>query len=123
MKNFFWVVANSLLRIAKRMHLTYNEVNILIWYLLIPLSWCIMLDIIIKLPLFTLLLILSWIIIFIIHRKDFQEWCDWLFRKSVDFLLWFQCIGWYYEKSSVIICCLIPIPIYLLLTVLLLKTL
>jgi len=38
-----------------------------------------------------------------------------MFEASVRFLLWFQRIGWNYEVSSVIICVIIPIIIYILL--------
>ena len=115
MKNFFMIVANLLMKIAQKLNLTYNEVNVLIWYLLIPLSWCVMIDFIIKMPLFTPLFVLCWTFLFIKYWKNFREWCDQVFQKSVDFLLWFQHIGWNYEKASVIICCLIPVPIYLIL--------
>ena len=33
--------------------LTYNEVNILVYYLLIPLSWAVMLDFRLRLPIMT----------------------------------------------------------------------
>ena len=114
-KKFFFIVAHSLLRVAQELNMTYNEVNVLVWYLFIPLSWCVMLDLIVHFPIFTPIWILLWAVILIMTRNHFSEWCDWAFQKSVDFLLWFQRIGWDYNKASVIICCLVPIPVYLIL--------
>jgi hypothetical protein len=42
----------------------------------------------------------------------FRARCDWMFDKSVEFLLWFKKIGWNYVVSSVIICVVIPVLIY-----------
>ena len=49
----FGIVAASLRLMAKALHMTYNEINIIVYYLIIPLSWCIMLDYIIGLPITT----------------------------------------------------------------------
>ena len=54
MKKCFQIVANFLLWIARKTNLTYNEVNIIAYYGLIPLSWCVMLDYIIHKPVFTI---------------------------------------------------------------------
>ena len=40
----FRLVATALYNIAQMFSMTYNEVNVLAYYLLIPLSWTIMLD-------------------------------------------------------------------------------
>ena len=108
----FGIVAASLRLMAKALHMTYNEINIIVYYLIIPLSWCIMLDYIIGLPITTPIWILLWIYIFWSKRKFFRQWCDIAFQLSVDFLLKFQRIGWNYWKASVIICVVIPIIIY-----------
>ena len=114
MNTVFWITANSLNQIAKWTGMTYNAINIIVYYLVIPLTWTIMLDIIIGLPLFTPLLILAWMYILVKTRtkRVFQMWCDWAFMKSRDFLLWFKRIGWNYIVSSVIICVVVPIIIY-----------
>ena len=108
----FGIVAASLRLMAKALHMTYNEINIIVYYLIIPLSWCIMLDYIIGLPITTPIWILLWIYIIWSKRKFFKEWCDAAFKLSVDFLLKFQRIGWNYWKASVIICVVIPLIIY-----------
>ena len=117
----FGIVAAGLNLIAKALHMTYNEINIIVYYLIIPLSWCIMLDYIIGLPITTPIWILLWIYIFWSKRKFFRQWCDIAFQLSVDFLLKFQRIGWNYWKASVIICVVVPIIIYTVLILLIVK--
>ena len=98
--------------IARLTGATYNEVNIIVYFLLIPLSWAAMIDYIARLPFLSLLFIMTWIIFLWKDRMKFRDRCDWAFNKSVDFLLWFKRIGWNYVVSSVIICVVIPILIY-----------
>ena len=114
MNAIFWITANLLNRIAKLTGMTYNEINILVYYLFIPLTWTVMLDIIIGFPLFTPLLVLVWVYIFTKTRSKgtFRMWCDRAFMDSVDFLLSFKKIGWNYIVSSVIICVVAPIIFY-----------
>lgn len=114
----FWWVAKALQAIAKFFHLTYNEINIIVYYFVIPLTWCIMIDMIIRLFLLTSLWIILWIYIIWSKHKYFSKWCDMAFQLSVEFLLKFQKIGWDYWKASVIICVVIPIIIYTILFIL-----
>lgn len=111
----FDVVAETLLGIARRTGLTYNEVNILVYYLLIPLTWTIMLDFILRKPITTPLLLLSWMGIFIATRGRFRQWCDKAFVLSQQFIRLFG----EYVKYSVVICVIVPIIIYFILFVLL----
>ena len=112
--------ANALMKMARMLHLTYNEVNIIVYYMLIPLTWAVMLDFIIGIwPWLTVgwtavCLLITWL-----NRKRFSQWCDKGFQKSVDFLNWFDRFGWDYYKASVIICVFIVIIIYAVLTLLL----
>ncbi|MBR5086379.1 MAG: hypothetical protein IKX31_05155 [Muribaculaceae bacterium] len=117
----FDIVASVLYSIARATGMTYNEINIIVYYLIVPLTWTVMIDILLKKPIITPLLLIAWAIIFFAHRKDFRKWCDWAFQKSVDFLLWFKRIGWDYILSSVIICVVIPIVIYATLITALIK--
>lgn len=109
----FQITAKILSELARRTKLTYNEINILIYYLIIPLSWTILLDILIGLPVTTILLIFVWGILFMKVRNRFREWCDWLFRKSYDFLMYFNRYGSNYILSSVIFCIVVPVIIYI----------
>ena len=118
----FGIVAAGLNLIAKALHMTYNEINIIVYYLIIPLSWCIMLDYIIGLPITTPIWILLWIYIIWSKRKFFKDWCDAAFKLSVDFLLKFKRIGWNYWKASVIICVVVPLIIYAVLIILMVNS-
>ena len=108
----FGIVAASLRLMAKVLHMTYNEINIIVYYLIIPLSWCIMLDYIMGLPITTPIWILLWVYIFWSKRN----------QLSVDFLLKFQRIGWNYWVASVIIGVVVPIIIYVALIMLMVNT-
>ena len=108
----FAVVAGVEHVIAKLTGSTYNEVNIIVYYLLIPLSWTVMIDYLTKLPFLSPMFVLAWIVFLLKDPMKFRDRSDWAFMKSVDFLLWFKKIGWNYVVSSVIICVVIPILVY-----------
>ena len=108
----FAVVAGVEHIIAKLTGSTYNEVNIIVYYLLIPLSWTVMIDYLTKLPFLSPMFVLAWILFLWKDPMKFRNRSDWAFMKSVDFLLWFKRIGWNYVVSSVIICVIIPILVY-----------
>ena len=109
----FAIVAGAELLIAKLSGTTYNEVNIIVYYLVIPLSWTLMLDYITRMPFLTPMFLSAWIIFIWKDKMKFRNRCDWAFKKSVVFLLWFKKIGWNYVVSSVIICVVIPILVYI----------
>ena len=108
----FAIVAGIEHVIAKVTGLTYNEVNIIVYYLLIPLSWAVMIDFITMLPLLSPMYIVGWIVFLWKDPMRFRDRCDWAFGKSADFLLWFKKIGWNYIVSSVIICVVVPALVY-----------
>ena len=109
----FAIVAGAELLIAKLSGTTYNEVNIIVYYLVIPLSWMVMVDYITKMPFLTPMFILAWVVFLWKDKMKFRNRCDLAFDKSVDFLLWFKKIGWNYIVSSVIICVVVPILVYI----------
>ena len=98
--------------IAKLTGATYNEVNIIVYYLLMPLSWAVMIDYITMMPFLTPMYIIAWVIFLWKDQMKFRDRCDWAFDKSVDLLQWFKRIGWNYIVSSVIICVVVPVLIY-----------
>lgn len=108
----FAIVAGVEHIIAKVTGLTYNEVNIIVYYLLIPLSWAVMIDFITMLPLLSPMYIMWWIVFLWKDPMKFRDRSDWIFDKSVNFLLWFKKIDWNYVVSSVIICVVVPALIY-----------
>ena len=108
----FALVAGAEHIIAKLTGSTYNEVNIVVYYLIIPLSWTVMVDYITMLPFLTPMYRIAWIVFLWKDPLKFRDRCDWAFMKSVDFLLWFKKIGWNYIVSSVIICVVVPVLVY-----------
>ncbi len=90
--------------------LTYNEINIVVYYIVIPFTWTILLDKIFKIHYlklsYGLIVIVSLIVI-----KDFTLFSDWLFQKSADFLLFFGD----YIIASVVICVFLVVAIYVIL--------
>lgn len=108
----FAIVAGVEHIIAKVTGMTYNEVNIIVYYLLIPLSWAVMIDYITMMPFLTPMYIIALLVFLWKDPMKFRNRCDWAFDKSVVFLLWFKKIGWNYIVSSVIICVVVPILIY-----------
>ena len=108
----FAVVAGVEHVIAKLTGMTYNEVNIIVYYLLIPLSWVVMVDYITMMPFLTPMYIIACVIFLWKDQMKFRDRCNWAFDRSVEFLLWFKKIGWNYVVSSVIICVVVPVLIY-----------
>lgn len=109
----FAIVAGVEHIIAKVTGMTYNEVNIIVYYLLIPLSWAVMIDYITMMPFLTPMYIIALLVFLWKDPMKFRNRCDWAFDKSVVFLLWFKKIGWNYIVSSVIICVVVPALIYM----------
>ena len=75
-------------------------------------EWAVMADYIAKLPFLISIFLASWIIFLWKDKMRFKDRCDWAFMKSVEFLLYFRKIGWNYIVSSVIICVVVPVLIY-----------
>ena len=117
-QRIFTRVAVALYNGAMRIGITYNEINILVYYLLIPLTWTIMVDCLIGMPLTTMALLCVWAGICIGTWGRFTAWCDWAFIRSVDFLNYFNRWGGNYVLNSVVICVVVPVLIYIVLAVL-----
>ena len=111
--SIFRKVADVLIYGASAMGITYNEINILVYYLLIPLTWTVMFDFCLGTPITTYALLFIWIGFKIGTWGRFSEWSDWVFMRSVDFLNYFNRWGGNYVLNSVIICVLVPILVYL----------
>jgi hypothetical protein len=117
MKLIFNIVAHILFFIAKRSKMTYNEINIIVYYFLIPFSWLILLDIIFDFHYLKITFVLL-CILFFTFCKNFRVFSDRLFEKSVSFLNFFNRFGSNYVSSSVWICVAIPIIVYIILILL-----
>ena len=107
----FRIVAGSLWYIGRLTRLTYNEINVVVYYFVIPYSWLLMLDAIFG---FHYCAIFGGVFYFLfwLAIKNFRSFSDYLFDLSVRFLNSFNKYGSNYVASSVWICVTIPMLIY-----------
>ena len=122
----FGAVAAALLWSARKVNLTYNEINVLVYYWAIPATWTLLLDY--KMgcgisissysgffPVLTAALCFAWIGIIIATFRFFRSWCNFVFKASQDFLCVFNRWGGNYILNSVVICVLLPVLFYVFL--------
>ncbi|MFI0427947.1 hypothetical protein [Mariniflexile sp. HMF6888] len=110
MNEIFKVVYDILKWISKITGLTYHEINIVVYFIIVPSIFIYMLERISKTNYlkigFGAIVLLTILIV-----SDFEKFSTLLFNKSVDFLNWFDVIGLNYIQASVVICVIIPIII------------
>ena len=116
----FKIVAEGLALIGEKTGLTYNEINIIVYYFLVPFSWLALLDVTFHFHNFKLAFAI-FTLGFIVGCRNFRTYSDWLFDRSVCFLNYFNKFGGNYISSSVWICVAVPIAIYALLLYLVFK--
>ena len=114
MNEIFDVVYRSLKWLAKIVRLTYEEVNVIIWFFIIPVIFICLIDRILKTNYlkqgFALLVLPSVLVI-----SNFEDFSKLVFQKSAAFLHWFDYLGINYTQASVLICVVLPILIIVLL--------
>jgi hypothetical protein len=115
MNAIFNIVAFLLDKIHELTGWSYNEVNILFYYLLVPLIYLFLADRIIRKK---YILSIGWILlwaVFLIFVRDFSQFSDDLFDASARFLNSFSWLGWNYTVASVMICVIFPGIVFLVL--------
>ena len=116
MTEIFDLVYDLLKWISNVTGLTYREVNIVVYFIVIPSLFLYLISRILKkkypILVFTILSIIALLII-----PDFEKFSNYLFDKSVNFLNWFEVIGLNYIQASVVVCVIIPIIIIILLLI------
>ena len=105
-KLVFNIVAKWLHKISSVSGFTYNEINILIYYFIIPFTWLVLLDVIFHSHIFKIAFVI-FALGFIFGCRDFKTYSDWLFDKSVSFLNYFNIYGSNYVASFVGDLCII----------------
>jgi hypothetical protein len=88
----FRIVASILSSIARITGLTYKEINIIVYYFLIPFSWLWLLDVIFDVNYFKIAFVV-FCLGFAAGCRNFRKYSDWLFNKSVLFLNYFNKFG------------------------------
>lgn len=107
MSPIFYIVYQTLEWISSITGLSYEEINIVVYYILVPLIFFALIDKILGRPIF-LLAFSIFLLIAGTQIRDFSLFSDHLFDWSVRFLLGFSRMGLNYDKASVLICVLVP---------------
>ena len=110
-KIIFRIVAGALWLMGRLTGFTYNEMNVIVYYFVIPFSWLIMFDVIFGLH-YCAIIGGVFYFSFWLAIKNFQIFCDDLFKLSEMFLNSFNKYGSNYVASSVWICVAVPVVIY-----------
>ena len=87
--------------------LTYHEVNIVVYFILIP-AFAIFLGSLVFRNKYLILGYLVIVALLLLIIPDFQTFSDHLFEKSVALLNWFENLGLNYVQASVVICVILP---------------
>ena len=114
MISVFQIVYQFLLWLSARTGLTYEEVNIIVYYFLVPLAFLVLLDRIFRTWICTVGF-LSFSAAGLLIISNFEQFSKSLFGLSVSFLQQFSRIGWTYTEASVWICVVSPGIAFLLL--------
>lgn len=111
MNLIFAIVRDILLWIGQITGLSYTEINIVVYYIVIPYTFFDLLDKILGIQYlrvgFSVIVLMGLLMI-----SDFRDFSDGLFKWSVKFLNWFDIIGLDYFQVFVVICVFVPIVIY-----------
>ncbi len=107
MNFIFRIVADSLDWVASVTGFSYNEINIIAYYLILPFFYVVLVDRIFKKHFLKISYVVAWAVL-ILCIPDFRVFSDALFQLSVDFLLLFGGVGLNYVAASVVICVILP---------------
>ena len=110
MNEIFDIIYNFLKWLSSITGLTYREVNIVVYFIIIPSFFFYLISRIFRNK-YPILIFLALNFIALLIIPDFKKFSNHLFDKSVDFLEWFEIIGLNYIEASVVICVVIPVII------------
>jgi len=111
-QEIFQTTYETLMRIAELTGLSYKEVNVVVWYMLIPFIWAALLGVITRRKVF-MAVVAATSLIFCL--SGFSKRAEWLFDRSVVFLEQFAVVGAPYVEASVLVCLVAPAVVTLLL--------
>ena len=107
MSLIFDIVAATLQLISYMTGLSYKEINIIVYYVMAPFLYLALIDRIYKKHFLKIIFGIG-VIGLLLYIGNFRESSEWLFDKSVMFLLSFERFGLDYVAASVIICVVLP---------------
>ena len=111
MQSIFRFVYSILQWLSEVSGFSYNEMNIIVFYIIIPFVYIFLADKILKKHLLKIIFG-SFVLVSLLIIEDFSSFSDWLFRESSDFLVSFQSVGISYRDASVVICVLLPLIVF-----------
>ena len=113
--NEIFQIANKFLKwISKISGLSYQDVNIIVYFVIIPAIFIFLLSRFLKIKSLIMVFGVS-VILTLIIVPDFEIFSTKLFELSVNFLNWFDQIGLNYFQASVVFCVIVPTIIIFLL--------
>lgn len=108
MNKIFDFVYQGLKWLAKMFRVTYEEINVIIWFFIIPAIFVFLIDRILRTNYlhrgFAVLILLC-----LISISNFESFSKMIFKKSAAFLHWFDYLGLNYTQASVLVCVALPI--------------
>ncbi len=110
----FRAVAKGLYYSGTLINLSYNEMNILVYFGIIPLIWAYMIDRMFRFH-YVKLTIMLVILFCVVTINNLSAFCDDLFHACVIFLNLFRPIGIDYVAASVLFCVVLPIAFHVFL--------
>ena len=110
----FTAVSNALRNMAAFLGVSYNEANIITYFVIIPFIWAYMIDRAYKFH-YVKLGYASLCLSILVVVDDYSNFCDLFFWVCAMFLSLFYPIGIDYVMASVIFCVIVPVIVHMLL--------
>lgn len=114
MNSVFDVVYRFLVFISEITHLTYHEINIIVYYIIAPFIYLFLLDKIFRFH-YLKIIFSIFVILFLLFVPDFAKFSHQAFISSQHFLQSFGFIGLDYVGASVVICVVLPFIVFIIL--------
>ena len=108
MNDVFKFVYKILIGLSQLTGFSYKAINVIVYYMLIPLIYFYFIDKLIKKNWFKIGFLFSMLGLLLLV-DNFEKFAVNVFDESVVFLNWFSIIGWNYVEASVIICVFLPL--------------
>jgi hypothetical protein len=112
MPKIFDFVYRSLKWLEELSGFSYEAVNIIIWFILLPTIFVLLIERILKTNYLKIAFVLI-VLITLLVTPDFEVFSKTLFQKSVAFLNGFEYLGLNYIQASVLVCVILPLLVIL----------
>jgi hypothetical protein len=112
MPKIFDFVYRSLKWLEELSGFSYEAINIIIWFILLPTIFVLLIERILKTNYLKIAFVLI-VLITLLVTPDFEVFSKTLFQKSVAFLNGFEYLGLNYIQASVLVCVILPLLVIL----------